>query len=135
MPGGWRERIFSTKVMRVRGGKFSGNQIQCFSAHKSINYSEKLDCEETQRSTHLAFFQDTGSSLLSSIYHFFNVGFLLLTPCIPMPNFPGGSEVKASASNAGDPGLIPVLGRSPGEGNGNPLQYSCLENPMNGGAW
>ena len=49
--------------------------------------------------------------------------------------FPGGSEVKASASNAGDPGLIPGLGRSPGEGNGNPLQYSCLENPMDGGAW
>ena len=44
--------------------------------------------------------------------------------------FPGGSEVKASASNAGDPGSIPGSGRSPGEGNGNPLQYSCLENPM-----
>ena len=49
--------------------------------------------------------------------------------------FPGGSEVKASACNAGDLGLIPGLGRSPGEGNGNPLQYSCLENPMDGGAW
>ena len=45
--------------------------------------------------------------------------------------FPGGSEVKASASNAGDLGSIPGLRRSPGEGNGNPLQYSCLENPMN----
>ena len=43
--------------------------------------------------------------------------------------------VKASARNAGDPGSIPELGRSPGEGNGNPLQYSCLENPMDGGAW
>ena len=40
-----------------------------------------------------------------------------------------------SASNAGDPGLIPGLGRSVGEGNGDPLQYSCLENPMDGGAW
>ena len=49
--------------------------------------------------------------------------------------FPGGSEVKASAWNEGDPGLIPGLGRPPGEGNGNPLQYSCLENPMEGGAW
>ena len=48
---------------------------------------------------------------------------------------PGGSEVKASACNAGDLGSIPGLGRSPGEGNGNPLQYSCLENPMEGGAW
>ena len=49
--------------------------------------------------------------------------------------FPSGSEVKASACNAGDPGLIPVLGRSPGEGQGNPLQYSYLENPMDRGAW
>ena len=49
--------------------------------------------------------------------------------------FPGGSEVKASTSNAGDPGSIPGSGRSPGEGNGNPLQCSCLENPMDGGAW
>ena len=44
-------------------------------------------------------------------------------------------EVKTSAWNAGDLGLIPGSGRSPGEGNGNPLQYSCLENPMDGGAW
>ena len=49
--------------------------------------------------------------------------------------FPGGSEVKAPASNAGDLGSIPGSGRSPGEGNGNPLQYSCLENPMDGEAW
>ena len=42
---------------------------------------------------------------------------------------------KASACNAGDPGSIPGSGRSPGEGNGNPLQYSCLENPMGRGAW
>ena len=44
--------------------------------------------------------------------------------------FPGGSEVKASAFNEGDLGSIPRLGRSPGEGKANPLQYSCLENPM-----
>ena len=49
--------------------------------------------------------------------------------------FPGGSEVKASASNVGDPGLIPGSGRSPREGNGTPLQYSCLESPMDRGAW
>ena len=49
--------------------------------------------------------------------------------------FPGGSEVKVSAYNVGDLGLTPGSGRSPGEGNGNPLQYSCLENPMDGGAW
>ena len=49
--------------------------------------------------------------------------------------FPGGSDDKESASNVGDPGSIPGLGRSPGEGNGNPLQYSCLENSMDRGAW
>ena len=50
-------------------------------------------------------------------------------------DFPGGSDGKASVYNAGDLGSIPGLGRFPGEGNGNPLQYSCLENPMDGGAW
>ena len=44
-------------------------------------------------------------------------------------------RVKAFAYNSGDPGLIPGLGRFSGEGNGNPVQYSCLENPMDGGAW
>ena len=50
-------------------------------------------------------------------------------------DFPGGSDIKASAYNAGDPGSIPGSGKSSGEGNGNPLQYSCLDNPMDGGAW
>ena len=50
-------------------------------------------------------------------------------------DFPGGSDGKASAYNVGDPGSIPGLGRSPGERNGNPLQYSCLENPMDRRAW
>ena len=49
--------------------------------------------------------------------------------------FPGGSDSKESACRAGDLGSIPGLGRSPREGKGNPLQYSCLENPMDGGAW
>ena len=48
--------------------------------------------------------------------------------------FAYGSDGIASASNAGDPGSVPGSGRSPGEGNGNPLQYSCLENPTDGGA-
>ena len=50
-------------------------------------------------------------------------------------DFPGALDGKASAYNAGDPGLIAGSGRSPGEGKGNPLQYSCLENPMDRGAW
>ena len=52
-----------------------------------------------------------------------------------MLGFHGGSNSKESTCNAGDLGLIPRLGRSPGEGNGNPLQYSCLENSMDRGAW
>ena len=49
--------------------------------------------------------------------------------------FPAGSDGEESACNAGDPGSIPGLGKSPGEKNGNPLHYSCLENPMDRGAW
>ena len=49
--------------------------------------------------------------------------------------FPGGSDGKVSASYAGDPGSIPGLGRSAWKGNGNPVQYSCLENSMDRGAW
>ena len=57
---------------------------------------------------------------------------------LPTPvflGFPGGSDGKESAHSAEDLGLIPESGRSPGEGNGNLLQYSCLENPMDRGAW
>ena len=50
-------------------------------------------------------------------------------------DFPGGSDGKEYTCNVGDLGSIPGLGRSPGEGNGNPLQYHCLENPMDRGAW
>ena len=52
-----------------------------------------------------------------------------------LDSFPGGSDGKESACNVGNPGSIPGLGRSTGKGNGYPLQYSCLENPMDRGAW
>ena len=52
-----------------------------------------------------------------------------------MWDFPSGSEGKVSVYNVGDQGSVPGLGRSPGEGNGKPLQYYCLENPMDRGAW
>ena len=52
-----------------------------------------------------------------------------LPPALPPQGFPGGSDSKESACSVGDPGLIPGLGRSPGKGSGNPLQYSCLEYP------
>ena len=61
---------------------------------------------------------------LWNIYHVLAIG-----------GFPGGSDGRASACNVGGLGLIPGSGRSSGEGNGNPLQYSCLENPMDTGAW
>ena len=54
---------------------------------------------------------------------------------ININSFPGGSDSKDSACNVGNQSLIPRLGRSPGEANGNPPQYYCLENPMDGGAW
>ena len=60
------------------------------------------------------------------------VGFLSSKPVM---SFPGGSDGKKSACNTGDPGSIPGSGRSPGEANGNPLQYCCLENSMDSGDW
>ena len=53
----------------------------------------------------------------------------------PPLSYFGGSDSKAPVYNVGDPGSIPGSGRFPGEGNGNPLQYYCLENPMDRGAW
>ena len=68
-------------------------------------------------------------------YDFFlSIMIIYITP-FSIHDFPGGSNDKASAYNMGDQGSIPGSGRSPGEGNGNPLQHSCLENPMDGGAW
>ena len=64
---------------------------------------------------------------------FLEVSFLLLS--LSLPDFPSGLEGKASACNEGDRGSIPGSGRSPGEGNGNPVQYYCLENPMDRGVW
>ena len=58
-----------------------------------------------------------------------------MVPIYDEQDFPGGSVVKNSPVIAGDTGSIPEPGRSPGEGNGNPLQPSCLENPMDRGAW
>ena len=60
---------------------------------------------------------------------------MIVHSVITLQGFPGGSEGKVSACNVGDLGSVPGSGRSPEEGNGNPLQYSCLENPMNREAW
>ena len=68
----------------------------------------------------------SGNLELANAYYYSSVFFM---------DFPGSSDGKASAYNVEDPGSIPGLGRSSGEGNGNPLQCSCLENPRDGGAW
>ena len=60
---------------------------------------------------------------------------LCFMPLLPFQGFPGGSDGKEPSCNAGDRGSISGWGRPPGEGNGNPIQYSCLENPMDRGAW
>ena len=59
---------------------------------------------------------------------------ILLTTLLVHKGFPGGSDSEVFACNVGDLGSTPESGRSPGEGNGNPLQYSCLENSMDGGS-
>ena len=59
----------------------------------------------------------------------------LKTTTILLLSIPGGSDANQSACNAGDLGSVPESGRCPGEGNGNPLHYSCLENPLDSGAW
>ena len=79
---------------------------------------------------------------LISLSFFLNHDTWILASSFPVPHhlrrqpgFLGGSDGKMSAYNAGDLGSIPGSGRSAGEGNGNPLQYYCLENPMDRGAW
>ena len=79
-------------------------------------------------------FLQTQCSCHVNLFFFFYINLNLLDGSVFI-RFPGGSEVKASASNVGDPGSIPGWGRSPGEGNVSPLQYSCLENPRDGEAW
>ena len=75
--------------------------------------------------------QESGSKTptLSNMPHFF------VSASVLKRDFSSGTDSKESACNAGDLGLIPESGRSPGEGNGNPLQYSCLENPKDRGVW
>ena len=80
-------------------------------------------------------YMTTGKTIALTRWTFVGKVMSLLFNMLSRLGFPGGSEVKASAWNAGDPGSIPGSERSPGEGNGNPLQYSCLEKPMEGGAW
>ena len=94
----------------------------CFFYRKMVVHCTHCFCILPFSLTHLGYL------CKSEIYKFFSLIFMA-------KYFPGGSAVKESACSAGDTGLIPVLGRSPKGGNGNPLRYSCLENPMDRGAW
>ena len=85
-------------------------------------YSSSMVFKEPDLSSYLVF-DSYGMSFIIMVHE----GYWCFSRSL---DFPGGSDSKASAYSAGDPGSIPGLGRSPGEGNGNPLQYSCLENPM-----
>ena len=70
-----------------------------------------------------------------TIHHSVDMSLSSFRETVKDMDFPGGSDGEVSAYNAGDPGSILGLGRSSGEGSGNPFQYSCLENPMDRGAW
>ena len=86
--------------------------------------------------TSLFFFKSLLSLLnIASVLCFLFLFFFSGRKVCGILGLPGGSDSKESACNAGDPGLIPGSGRPPGEGKGYPLQYSCLENPMDRGAW
>ena len=91
---------------------------------KSVCFALGPTCPDQGRQTGiLQYLRATGLSVI-----------LIVSLNLQM-GFPRGSDGKASACNAGDPGLIPGLGRSIGGGNGNPLQCSCVENPRDSGAW
>ena len=99
----------------------------------------KTTWEKAKQNFFLSFFLIGGKflyniMLVSAVQQHESVLIIFIYPHLAL-SFPGGLEGKASACNVGDPGSIPESGRSPGKGNGNPLQYSCLENPMDGGAW
>ena len=90
------------------------------------------DSEKRKKGALARMHKNQDSFLISPFFCLFFFFFKKKQPCYC---FPGGSNGKKCACNAGGLGSIPGLGRSPGEGNRNPLQYSCLENPMDRRAW
>ena len=78
--------------------------------------------------------RNTSSKLLNTLHSAYSMDWSTSVVILEQ-DFPGGSDIKASVYNVGDLGSIPELGRFPAEGNGNPFQYHCLENPMDRGPW
>ena len=107
------------KVERKQGVRL--NVLSCFCGY---DLSQKFYVYD------LSLRDNLHHSFLATEFAFKSTLFLVLACFLPR-----WLRRKVSAHNAGDPGSIPGLGRSPEEGNGNPLQYSCLENSMDGGAW
>ena len=136
MTGDVRPRELRSLITATQSGADMGlrtklSLLPSFSHPRASQSGRKQDLEVVREgywnsvSTLLRNSTDTSVPLQSS----YSVGIHVIW------GFPGGSEVKASAYNVRNLGSIPGWGRSPGEENGNPLQYSCLENPMDGGAW
>ena len=116
---------FQARVLEWNVIAFSGIELGLViyfaygNIHVSMLFSQIIPHSPSRTESKSLFF--TSVSLLSLLFN-------MLSRLVI--DFSGGRDGKASAYNAGDPGSIPGLGRSPGEGNGNPLQYSCLGNPM-----
>ena len=110
------------------GSKLEKEYVKAICCHPSyLTYMQSTSCKMPSWMKHKLELRLLGEISIRSD--------MQIIPLLQQKDFPGGADGKASAYNAGDPGSIPGLGRSPGEGNGTPLQYSCLENPMDGGAW
>ena len=110
--------------------------IQLFVGCHTLTYSQTSWNAKSRAIGSIATNKASGGGIPAELFQFLKDDAVKVLHSIcqqiwkPQQDFPGGSEVKVCASNAGDLGLISGLGRSPEEGNGNPLQYSSLENPM-----
>ena len=111
------------------GGRGNPLQYSCWENPMDRGAWKATVCGIAKHRTQLSNSTAQQHSLLTGTSLMFSTRFMYLI------GFPHGSEGKASACNAGDGGSIPGSGRSPGEGNGTPLQYSCLENPIDWEAW
>ena len=117
----------------------SSTPLSCVRAKSCPTRCNFMDCSLPGSSVHILSRQEYWSGLPcpppGDLPHLGIKPAYLTSAALAGRFFPGGSDSKASACNAGDPGLIPGSGRCPGEGNGNPLGYSCLENPRDRGAY
>ena len=148
--GTWWAAVYGVAQSRTRLKRLSSNSssilgkgafvCMCLVIQSCQTLCDPLDCTP-QISLSMEFSMEEYWSkkycyfLLQRIFPTQGWKLCLLFPALEAEDFPGGSDGKASVYNAEDPGLIPGSGISPGEGNGNPLQYYCLENPMDRGDW